>query len=472
MRYFPIWLDLQCKPCLVVGGGAVAAQKARMLLKAGAAVSVVAMHSCADLNTLTRNKQLQFCKRAYRQSDLKNQQLVVAATDNHELNQQISRECRALNILVNCVDAPEHSDYINGAIIERDAVSIAICTAGNAPVLARVLKAQLEAFIPQALGKLAEFAGSLRARVHAKLPKVARRAFWEQVLTGSVAEAFYRGDERGALGLFNQQLALQAQSGARPQGEVYLIGAGPGDPELLTFKAQRLLQKADVVIYDRLVSEEIMNLCRREAERIYVGKSASEHTLGQAQINDLILQRALAGQKVARLKGGDPFIFGRGGEEALAVAKHQLPLQIVPAVSASIGCAAYAGIPLTHRGVANSVTLVTGHSTSGSLAHLDFASLAKPNQVVVVYMGLKNIGKICAALMAAGAPPTRPIAAIANGTTRAQQVVVGTLVDIGSQIKRAALASPVMFVIGDVVNLQQHIGWFQTLPAETLACAQ
>ena len=433
MRYLPIWLDVKDKDCLMVGGGEVAARKAEMIIKSGARLIVVAPKLGVNLQRLVDAGEVQHLPRVFHEDDLQGKRLVVAATDIEAVNQVVHAAAQAQNVLINVVDSPAQCDYVNGAVVERENLTIAISSGGGAPVLTRVIKAKLETIIPAAYGSLSALVTSYRDEVKAKLGFKERRGFWERVLDGPVAEAALSGQSQRAERLLQEEIQRGAEE---PDiGEVFLVGAGPGDPDLLTFKALRLLQKADVVVHDRLIAEPIMDLCRREAERIYVGKLSADHSVPQEEISQMLVDLAKQGKKVARLKGGDPFMFGRGGEEIALLAEHNIPFQVVPGVTSATGCSSYAGIPLTHRDHAQACVFVTGHTKDDKLDHLNWQQFAQPQQTVVFYMGLKNVAEICQRLKAAGAPADRPAALIEQGTTPQQRVLVGDLNTLAAMVE-------------------------------------
>lgn len=466
MRYLPIWLDVKNKPCLIVGGGEVASRKSEMLIKAGARLTVVSPKLGVNMQTAVDAGTVKHIHRTFEPDDVLGMRLVIAATEIADVNQHIYACAQAHSILVNVVDTPDQCDFVNGAVVERDDITIAISSGGRAPVLARVLKAKLETVIPSAYGKLAGLASKYRDTVKASLHFSARRGFWERVFDGPIAEASLSGQNELAERLLQEHIA--SEQNGNPKGEVYLIGAGPGDPDLLTFKALRLLQKADVVVYDRLVSEPILNLARREAERVYVGKLTNDHVMAQADISQTLVRLAKEGNIVARLKGGDPFIFGRGGEEIELLAEQHIPFQVVPAVTAAAGCSAYAGIPLTHRDYAQSCIFVTGHAKNDSLDHLDWQTLTASNQTAVFYMGLGNVGKICKKLIQHGAPSTRPACIIEQGTTTKQRVIIGDLSNLAKKAEAQQARSPSLIIVGDVVNLNEKLGWYEAPSNNTL----
>ena len=388
---------------------------------------------------------------------LRSYRLVIAATDDAETNRQVFELCEAENVLVNSVDDPPHCRFMVPAIIDRSPLVISVASNGTSPVLSRQIRTQLEAAIPHGMGKLAEFSGKWRSAVKAKIVNPdERRIFWEDLYASPLKEQVFNDNIAEADRLIEQAL----QEWQKPKGEVYLVGAGPGDPELLTLKALRLMQQADVVIYDRLVSAPIMELCRRDAEKIYVGKARSNHAVPQDGINALLVKYASEGKRVCRLKGGDPFIFGRGGEEIEELFAAGITFQVVPGITAASGCSAYAGIPLTHRDYAQSVRFLTGHLKEGS-PELPWSELVYENQTLVLYMGLVGLEKICAELIAHGQRADMPVALVSKGTTPEQKVVVGTLADIASKVSEHQIQAPTLTIIGEVVRLREQLQWHE-----------
>ncbi len=456
MDIFPISLKLQQQPCLIVGGGRIAYRKALLLQKAGAVISVISPEIEAELLNIVEQTQGQYLKTSFDTTlQLRAYRLVIAATDDAKTNQQVFEACEAENVLVNSVDDPPHCRFMVPAIVDRSPLVVSIATNGASPVLARQIRTQLEAAVPQGMGKLAEFSGKWRSRVKAKITNPdERRIFWEDLYVSPLKEQVFNEHIAEADQLIEQAL-IEWQ---KPKGEVYLVGAGPGDPELLTLKALRLMQQADVVIYDRLVSQPIMDLCRRDAEKIYVGKARSNHAVPQEGINALLVKYAHEGKRVCRLKGGDPFIFGRGGEEIQELFEAGIAFQVVPGITAASGCSAYAGIPLTHRDYAQSVRFLTGHLKEGS-PELPWHELVYENQTLVLYMGLVGLEKICEKLIAHGQRPNMPVALISKGTTPEQKVVVGTLADIASKVTEHQIHAPTLTIIGEVVRLREQLQW-------------
>jgi len=457
LEFLPVCLNLVDAPVLLVGGGAVGTRKARLLLSAGAKLTVVSPALSQELGLLLNEYGGIWNETTYSEASLHGKTLVVAATPDNATNEQIFHDATARSLPVNVVDSPQLCTFIFPAIVNRDPLLIAISSSGRSPVLTRILRRKIEAMVPGTYGKLASFAGRFRQLVKDHIPQESsRRLFWEQVLEGTVAEQVLAGREAQA----EQQLreSLHDTNGG-PRGEVYLVGAGPGDPDLLTFKAARLLQSADVVLYDRLVSPAIVELARRDAERIYVGKRRSEHSLPQTQINELLVQLAEQGKRVVRLKGGDPFVFGRGGEEIELLARHNIPFQVVPGITAANGAACYAGIPLTHRDYAQSVRFVAGYLKGDSVEH-DWSTLQSTNETLVFYMGLQGLPVICEQLQAHGRAGDTPVALVVRGTQPEQRVLVGTLGTMVDIVQRAQPGAPTLIIVGDVVRLHEQLSWF------------
>ena len=456
MDIFPISLKLQQQPCLIVGGGHIAYRKALLLAKAGAKIDVLAPEIDDSLLQLVQQSQGQYVQDVFSSSTaLRHYRLVIAATDNNRVNQQVFAACEAENVLVNSVDDPPHCRFMVPAIIDRSPLVISVASNGTSPVLSRQIRTQLESSIPHGMGKLAEFSGQWRAAVKQKIVNPEeRRIFWEDLYASPLKEQVFNDNLDAA----NQSIQHALAEWQTPKGEVYLVGAGPGDPELLTLKALRLMQQADVVIYDRLVSAPILELCRRDAEKVYVGKARSNHAVPQEGINALLVKYAQAGKRVCRLKGGDPFIFGRGGEEIQELYEAGVSFQVVPGITAASGCAAYAGIPLTHRDYAQSVRFLTGHLKEGS-PELPWSELVYENQTLVLYMGLVGLESICEKLIAHGQRADMPVALISKGTTPEQKVVVGTLANIASKVEQHQIQAPTLTIIGEVVNLREQLKW-------------
>ncbi len=459
MDYLPLFHDLRDQTCLVVGGGEVALRKIRTLLSAGACPRVVSLAFHPGLVELSqKHPSLHLEQREYDRTDLDTVVLVVVATDDDAFNARVSAEARAARLPVNVVDRPDLCSVIFPAIVDRSPLQIAISSGGKAPVLARMVRARLESWIPATYGRLAQLAERYRDRVKGRFAELSqRRYFWEKVFEGPVAEAVFAGDDARAEELLQAQIA---DPDLPPSGEVYLVGAGPGDPDLLTFRALRLMQQADIVLYDRLVSKEIMELVRRDAELVYVGKTAGDHPVTQDNINRKLAEYALAGKRVLRLKGGDPFIFGRGGEEIAHLAEQGVPFQVVPGITAAAGCASYAGIPLTHRDYAHSVRFITGHQRDGVL-DLPWGELVTPSQTLVFYMGLNGMESICEGLVAHGMNPDMPAALVEKGTSRRQRVFTGTVATLPGVVRAGDARAPTLIIVGGVVSLRDRLNWFK-----------
>ncbi|PTN12167.1 siroheme synthase CysG [Nitrosomonas aestuarii] len=459
MDFLPIFLNVRNQPCLVVGGGSVALRKTILLHSAGANVHIVSPSLDEELQALLQQQKITYHAQPFEPGHLTGCTLVIAATNDHAVNRKVSESAKASNIPVNVVDNPDLCTFIMPAIVDRSPLMIAISSGGQSPVLARLLRARLETLIPHAYARLASLAAQFRQQVKQHFAqKENRRLFWENVLQGKFAEMVLAGKDQSAK--IHLQKLLENKKDDAPAGEVYLVGAGPGNPDLLTFRAMRLMQQADVVVYDRLVSPEILEMVRRDAARIYAGKERNRHTLAQESINQLLVRLANEGKRVLRLKGGDPFIFGRGGEEIETLTSHQIPFQVVPGITAASGVAAYAGIPLTHRDYAQSCIFVTGHLKNNSI-DLDWSSLARPNQTIVIYMGLLGLPVLCQQLIAHGLPSSTCAAIIQQGTTQTQKIVAGSLDTLPNLAATAQLTPPTLIIVGEVVRLHQKLAWFE-----------
>ena len=459
MQALPIFINITDRLCVVVGGGDVAVRKVGALLKANATVTLISPEICHELQVLVDAQKIHYSATRYRAADqLQGACLVIAATDDHDVNTAVSNDAKALNIPVNVVDSPSLCTFTMASIVERSPIVIAISSEGNAPVLARYIRTKIETMLPEGYGRIAHIAGEFRDKVKAKFPTTQqRRIFWEGILQGPIVERILSGQEAAA------RTALEDALSATPSqqhGEVYLVGGGPGDPDLLTFRALRLMQQCDVCVYDKLVSPEVMELVRRDAELIYVGKARDQHTLPQEEINELLAKLALEGKRVLRLKGGDPFIFGRGGEEIETLMARGVPFQVVPGITAANGVSSYAGIPLTHRDYAQACLFITGHLKNGTL-DLDWVAMSRPRQTVVVYMGLVGLAEICQQLIKHGVAPSMPVAVVEQGTTQRQRVVTATLQDLAEKVASAQLKAPCLTIIGEVVRLREQLNWFE-----------
>lgn len=458
MEFLPIFLNIRGEPCLVVGGGEVAARKAALLVRAGARVTVLAPALNAAFDADLAADRIAHRAASFRDEDLSGYAVVIAASDDDALNRAVAHAAKARRTPVNVVDQPALCSFILPSIIERAPLIVAVSSGGVSPMLARLLRARLESLIPAGYGRLATLAGAFRDRVKTRFKPAERRRFWERVVQGPIAELVFSGrDDDARIAL---QQALDDTRVALSGGEVSLVGAGPGDPDLLTFRALRLMQRADVVVYDRLVSRPILDLVRLEAERIYAGKERAKHTLLQEDINHLLVRLAREGKRVVRLKGGDPFIFGRGGEEIDTLAAEGIPFQVVPGITAAAGCASYAGIPLTHRDYSQSVVFVTGHLQDGSM-NLNWPALAQPRQTIVFYMGLLAVDVLCRELAAHGLPAATPAALIQQGTTPQQRVLTGTLDTLPEIVRQSDVKAPTLIIVGEVVKLRDRLKWFE-----------
>jgi len=462
MEFFPLFLRIKDRDCVVIGGGEVAARKVALLSRAGGRVRVVSPVLGPSLRRLADSGAFTHVARTFQAGDTVGAALVIAGTDDPAVNRQVAAEAGASNIPVNVVDDPDQGSFVVPSIVDRSPVVVAVSSGGASPVLSRLIRTRLESVIPAAYGRLADLAARYRDRVKAAFRNpVDRRRFWDRVLQGAVAERVFSGHDAEADALMARELA--AAEPAAGMGEVYLVGGGPGDPDLLTFRALRLMQQAEVVVYDRLVAKAILDMVPRDAQRIYVGKERDNHAMRQEEINALLARLAKEGRRVVRLKGGDPFIFGRGGEEIDTLAAEGVPFQVIPGVTAASGCAAYAGIPLTHRDHAQSVTFVTGHLKDGTI-NLNWQQLSQPNQTVVFYMGLHGLPVICSQLMAHGVPPDMPAALVQQGTTPMQRVYTGTVATLPDILAREQPKPPTLLIVGEVVRLQKKLAWYRTEP--------
>ena len=487
MNTFPLFFKLEDRKVLIVGGGEVALRKADLLSRAGACITILAPDISHELQALLTDSKHKFIYKNYNKTYMSGARVIIAATDDETLNHQIHADATELNIPVNVVDTPHLCDFIFPAIIDRNPIVIGISSNGKAPVLARLLRARLETLIPQGYGKLAKLAGEFRSEVKAKIPTLTgRRQFWERAFEGQVSQLMFAGNETEAAAQLQADLDSTAAAISKKSdnadavketdtiastlsdesekelpavGEVYIVGAGPGDPELLTFKALRLMQQADVVFYDALVSPQVLDLCRRDADKVFVGKKRSNHTVAQLGINELLVNHAKQGRRVVRLKGGDPFIFGRGGEEIESLRAHNVPYQVVPGITAANAAASYAGIPLTHRDHSQSVRFVTGFLKAGA-PNSNFKNFLNTDETVVFYMGLHSLARLTEGLVDAGRSSETPIAIVSNASMSNQQVLTGTLATIVAKQEQAQLPTPALLIMGDVVSLHHDLAWY------------
>jgi len=454
VHHLPIFCQLRGRDCLLVGGGDVAERKARLLMEAGARLTVNALAFSPQFTVWANEGMLTLAAGEFNDALLDTSWLVIAATDDNDVNQRVRDAAEARRIFCNVVDAPKEASFIMPSIIDRSPLMVAVSSGGTSPVLARLLREKLEAVLPQHLGQLAGYAGKLRERVKTHFDNVGeRRRFWEKFFVNDRLAQSLANDDTQAVSDVTEQLLNEPLD---KRGEVVLVGAGPGDAGLLTLKGLQQIQQADVVVYDRLVSDDIMNLIRRDADRIFVGKRAGYHCVPQEEINQILLRAAQSGKRVVRLKGGDPFIFGRGGEELETLCHAGIPFSVVPGITAASGCSAYSGIPLTHRDYAQSVRLITGHLKTGG--ELDWANLAAEKQTLVFYMGLNQAATIQAQLIAHGMESDMPVALVENGTSVKQRVVSGSLNELGELATQ--VASPALIIVGRVVALRDKLNWF------------
>lgn len=459
MQHLPVFVRLARQNCLVVGGGAVAERKAALLRRAGARVTVVSPALTDGLRRLAASGEIVHIPEAFRPARLAGARLVVAATDDREANRAVAAAADESNVLCNVVDDNEASTFILPAIVDRSPVTIAIGTGGHAPVLAQQLKSMIEAWLPARIGTLAARAGRWRSIVAKRFATMdERRRFWQRFFDGRIAEHILANREREAERLVRRELLDGAPREADTVGEAWIVGAGPGDPGLVTIRAQQLISRAEVVLYDRLVSKPVLDFARKEAELIPVGKQCGRAVMSQSGINALLVDRVRRGQRVCRLKGGDPFVFGRGGEEAQALAAAGLPYQVVPGISAALGCAAYAGIPLTMRGMSGSVTLATAKLDAELTPN--WALLARAGQTLALYMGAGSIGETSARLQENGMDGDTPVAVVQHGTTSRQRVLHSTLAEIGTEAQRHGIDAPAMVFIGRTAALGRDLQWF------------
>jgi len=487
MNTFPLFFKLEDRKVLIVGGGEVALRKADLLSRAGACITILAPDISHEIQALLTDDKHHFIYENYNKTYMAGARVIIAATDDEMLNHQIHADATELNIPVNVVDTPHLCDFIFPAIIDRNPIVIGISSNGKAPVLARLLRARLETLIPQGYGKLAKLAGEFRSEVKAKIPTLTgRRQFWERAFEGQVSQLMFAGNETEATAQLQADLDSTAAAISKKSddanavkesdtitatvsdesdkelpavGEVYIVGAGPGDPELLTFKALRLMQQADVVFYDALVSPQVLDLCRRDADKVFVGKKRSNHTVAQLGINELLVNHAKQGRRVVRLKGGDPFIFGRGGEEIESLRANNVPYQVVPGITAANAAASYAGIPLTHRDHSQSVRFVTGFLKAGA-PNSNFENFLNTDETVVFYMGLHSLVRLTEGLVDAGRSSETPIAIVSNASMPNQQVLTGTLATIVAKQEQAQLPTPALLIMGDVVSLHHDLAWY------------
>lgn len=456
MDYFPIFCQLKDKPCLLVGGGEIAERKARLLMEAGAIIFVVAPTFTPQFMQWQTEQKLNCMTGSFSADHLLDKWLVIAATNNEQVNQHVFEMATEKHIFCNVVDSPEQASFIMPSVIDRSPIMVAISSGGKAPVLARILREKIEQLLPNYLGALAQLAGKLREEVKQRFSSIsARRYFWEQFFADKALQAEIEAQRDNGI---QQRIRALLSESKQPQGSVVLVGAGPGDAGLMTIKGLQQCQQADVVVYDRLVSDEVMALVRRDAQRIYVGKQAGFHCVPQDEINQILIKEATAGKRVVRLKGGDPFIFGRGSEELEALIEHHIPFSVIPGITAASGCTTYAGIPLTHRDYAQSVRFITGHGKG--LNEAEWQCIAQENQTLVFYMGLSKAHYIQQMLLSQNMRATMPIAIIEKGTLPTQKVIIGQLEQLAEMAE--TMESPALIIVGEVVSLNKKLQWFQS----------
>ena len=463
MKYFPFFMELSKQSVLLIGGGEVAERKLDLLLKANAKLTIISpQFTDYILSLIKNNKNITAITSNYKSEYMDDSfSFVIAATNDESLNEEIASQANQKGILVNVVDKPNICDFIFPSILERGPITVAVSTGGSSPVLARLLRTKLETMIPGAYGRLAKIVSENRIPVRKKLVNSkSNRIFWEQMLNGKFVELILSGQDSEAVNYLNKEINNFDEE-KKGEGEVYLVGAGPGDPDLLTFRALRLMQQADIALYDRLVHPTITDLIRRDAQKVYVGKQRDNHTVRQEEINSLLVKYAKQGKRVLRLKGGDPFIFGRGGEEIDTLVDNNISFQVVPGITSASGCSAYSGIPLTHRDHAQSCIFVTGHLKEGKL-DLNWEKLIQPNQTIVFYMGLVSIDIICSQLIANGLDSKTPCALVQQGTTPDQKVYTSTVENMSQLVKEKKPTAPTIFIIGFVVNLREKLNWYNT----------
>ncbi|MEC7885867.1 MAG: siroheme synthase CysG [Pseudomonadota bacterium] len=462
MSYLPLFIKADQKKCLIIGGGEVVSRKLPSLIKANLRITIVSPSINDDIKLqIKQNKDIKHISREFEKSDISDQFIIIVASSDNKVNIEATKIAKHKKILVNMAEDAKEGDTLLPSIVDRDPIKIAISSGSASPILTRLLKNKLETLIPFYFSDLANIMMEYRSKVKERFKKILdRRTFWENFLEGPISEMVLSGQEEKARDALDE--ALKNKNEQKKMGEVYLVGSGPGDPELLSFKALRLMQKADVVVYDRLVSEPIMNLIRKEAKKIYVGKQKADHSMPQESINELLARLAMEGKKVLRLKGGDPFIFGRGGEEIESLINDNIPFQIVPGITAASGCSSYAGIPLTHRDYSQACVFVTGHLKDGTV-NLNWNMLAHEKQTLVFYMGLHGSKVICSELIKHGLDKDTPAALITQGTTKKQKVYLSDLENLPDMIMSNKIEPPTLLIIGKIVNLHKKLRWFNPL---------
>ncbi len=457
MEYLPLFVRMQGKKALLIGNNETLTRKHALLKNAGMEINLVADAPCQELIELIDSGVIKKTADTYSESLLENVSIVVCSNEDGAIAQRVSNDAMARELPVNIVNNTELSSFIFPSVIDRSPIVAAVSSGGQIPVMTRILRNLVESTLPFAYGRLAQLSSGFRLKVNAQYPALnQRRRFWEKHLAGYFAELVFSGRDKEAEAYLEDVIGKESMS---ETGEVYLVGAGPGDPDLLTFRALRLIRQADVVVYDRLVSTPILELARQDAEKIHVGKERSNHTLPQEKINQLLVRLAKEGKRVVRLKGGDPFIFGRGGEEIEELAASEVPFQVVPGITAASGCSSYSGIPLTHRDYSQSVRFITGHLKDGS-CDLPWQEFVTKGQTLVFYMGLTGLDVICSELISCGMDGSTPLALISKGTTPEQKVLTTTVEDATKAVKNVELKAPTLIIIGEVVRLREKLRWF------------
>lgn len=455
MEYLPIFVDIKSKPVLVLGGGNIAARKISLLICAGAQIKIVAKKICSKLKKKPFKGKILWLGKNFETYMLDNVFLVIIATNNDKLNIKILQYAEKYNILANVVDNKLYCSFIFPSIVNRNPIVIGISSGGTSPVLIRILREKFESILPKFIGTIAKILGIWRNKVKIYIDNmIKRRRFWEKLLNGQFSSLVAKGKLKEAEQLLKKELYIKSEN----KGEVILIGAGPGNRELLTLRGLQLIQQADVVLYDYLVSKDIIDLIRRDADIIFVGKHAGKFSINQNEINNLLLKLAKQGKRVIRLKGGDPFVFGRGGEELQFLSSKGIPFQVVPGITSAIGSAAYAGIPLTHRDYSQSITFITGNSCIDN-NNLNWNLFAANNHTLVIYMGIFQAKKIKKKLIFYGKSLNTPIAIVSNGTRINQNVKIDILDNLDKLAKKSP--SPSLIIIGEVVNIHHEINWFE-----------
>lgn len=455
MEYLPVFAQLKGRPCLVVGGGSVAERKVDQLLLAGAKITVLSKNMTKRLKELHSEGKIKYEVGPFSRANLVENWLVIAATDSRSANKKVAEAAEAEKRLCNVVDDPELCSFIMPAIVDRDPIMIAVGSNGQSPVISRWVKGIIESVLPARLGVLGRLAGHWRGPVREAIEDTEqRRRFWEHMIDGPIPEQIFAGQD--CTNTLDAALKQWKEKTGSHAGQVYIVGAGPGSPDLITLRGRQLLSQAEVVLYDRLISTEVLAYARRDAKLISVGKTPGQPSITQKQINRLMVQLVKEGKRVCRLKGGDPMVFGRAGEELEALAEAELPFQIVPGVSAVEGCAAYAGIPLTHRDMAHSVVLTTGQTQDGVVDLSGF----KPGQTLALYMGVARYAAVEKQLVDNGHDPDTPVVIVERGTTTEQRVIATVLRTLVKATKKFEVSPPALLLVGETIRYAERYSWF------------